>query len=220
MVLGRNGGFKSVTYGATKFISRFADPRDTGLYDDAVVVVDDPARENYECPDCGAAPGAQCVNKKGQSCATHRKRSSGRSRWEIERTQEAERVAHEEARAAEQWKRDMATPPAVGANIEIKRWRPVEPRHGNGFPISPNVSLLSELMPTVRLMALLRAALECLWRATTAAQSLLRVPIRLRRLPPVTSRKRSAPVKTTDPGQGIATRRIDIAQQLPSMSSR
>ncbi|MGV9334958.1 hypothetical protein [Nocardia sp. NPDC003726] len=137
VVLGRNGGFKSVTYGATKFISRFVDPRGTGLYDDAVVLVDDPARENYECPDCGAAPGAQCVNKKGQSCATHRKRSNGRSRWEIERTQEAERVAQEEARATEQWKRDMATPPAVGAIIEIKRWKPVEPPAWERVPDVP-----------------------------------------------------------------------------------
>lgn len=56
VVLGRNGGFKSVTYGATKFICRFVDPRGTGLYDDAVVVVDDLARENYECPDCGLCP--------------------------------------------------------------------------------------------------------------------------------------------------------------------
>ena len=81
VVLGRGGGFKSVTYGATKFFSRFVDPRGTGLYDDAVVVANGPAREGYECPVCGAAPGAQCVDTKGQPRATHGKRSEGRSRW-------------------------------------------------------------------------------------------------------------------------------------------
>ncbi|NMM92386.1 hypothetical protein B2J88_50530 [Rhodococcus sp. SRB_17] len=39
VVLGRNGGFKSVTYGATKFFSRFVDPQGTGLDDNAAVVV-------------------------------------------------------------------------------------------------------------------------------------------------------------------------------------
>lgn len=124
VVLGRNGGFKSVTYGATKFFSRFVDPRGTGLNDNAAVVVEDPARADYECPVCEAALGAQCVNKKGQLCATHRKRSQGRSRWEIERAQEADRIARREAQAVEQWERDMATPPVVGAVVEIKRWKP------------------------------------------------------------------------------------------------
>lgn len=48
--LGRNGGFRSVTYGTTKFIDRFVDPRGTGMYDDTVVVIDDPARQYHECP--------------------------------------------------------------------------------------------------------------------------------------------------------------------------
>ncbi|MDF3312916.1 hypothetical protein P3H15_49225 [Rhodococcus sp. T2V] len=59
VVLGRGGGFKSVTYGATRFFSRFVDPRGTGLYDDAVVVVDDPARADYECPGRLRVPGLQ-----------------------------------------------------------------------------------------------------------------------------------------------------------------
>lgn len=51
--LGRNGGFRSITYGTTKFIDRFVDPRGTGLYDDTVVVIDDPARQyHHECPVC------------------------------------------------------------------------------------------------------------------------------------------------------------------------
>lgn len=127
VVLGRNGGYQSVTYGSTKFVCRFVDPRGTGLYDDTAVVVDDPARENHQCPVCEAPPGVQCVSKKGQPCATHGKRSQGPSRWEIERAQEADRIAREEAQAAEQWKRAMATPPVVGALIEIKRWKPPEP---------------------------------------------------------------------------------------------
>ncbi|WP_410874605.1 hypothetical protein [Nocardia sp. A7] len=134
VVLGRNGGFKSVTYGAKKFLSRFLDPRGTGLYDDSVVVVDDPARENYECPVCEVPPGAPCVNKKRQPCSSHGKRSQGRSRWEIarvkaesERAQEAERVALEKSRAAEQRKREMATPPALGAVLEVMRWKMTEP---------------------------------------------------------------------------------------------
>jgi hypothetical protein len=123
VVLGRNGGFESVTYDAKKFVSRFVDPRGTGLYDDSVVVVHDPAKENYECPVCGAAPGEQCLNKKQQPCATHNKREQGRSRWEIEQAEAAARKAHEEAEAAEQWQRDMATPPATGAVLEIERWK-------------------------------------------------------------------------------------------------
>lgn len=51
----------------------------------------------------------------------HGKGSEGRSCWEIEWAQEADRIAREEA--AEQWKRDMATPPVVGAVIGIKRWK-------------------------------------------------------------------------------------------------
>ncbi|MFI6958218.1 hypothetical protein ACIBJI_32710 [Nocardia sp. NPDC050408] len=143
--LGRNGGFRSVTYGDKKFICRFVDPRGTGLYDDAVVVVDDPAKENCECPVCEAPPGAPCVDKKGQPRGTHQKRSQGRSRWdieraqeEIERKQEADRIAGEEALAAEQRKREMATPPAVGSLIEIKRWKPVEPPTWERVPDAPD----------------------------------------------------------------------------------
>ncbi|WP_433660722.1 hypothetical protein ACQPW1_00055 [Nocardia sp. CA-128927] len=143
--LGRNGGHKSVTYGATKFICRFVDPRGTGLYDDAVVVVDDPARENHECPVCEVPPGAQCADKKGQPRGTHQKRSQGRSRWdieqaqkEIERAQEAERIAREEAKAAEQWKREMAKPPVVGAVVEIKRWKLADPPTWERMPDVPD----------------------------------------------------------------------------------
>ena len=127
LVLGPNGGgFESVTYGVKKFISSFVDPRRTGLYDDSVVVVQDPTRENYECPACGAAPGEQCVNKKQQPCANHNKRKQGRSRWEIERAEAAAREALEEAEAAEQWQRDMAMPPAIGAVLAPvdHLWRP------------------------------------------------------------------------------------------------
>lgn len=56
VVLGPSGGFQSVSYGNKKFISRQVDPRRTGLYDEAVVVVNDPTRENFECPFCGAGP--------------------------------------------------------------------------------------------------------------------------------------------------------------------
>ncbi|MFI7003619.1 hypothetical protein [Nocardia sp. NPDC050175] len=143
--LGRNGGFRSVTYGTTKFICRFVDPRGTGLYDDAVVVIDDPARENHECPVCEVPPGAQCVDKKGQPRGTHQKRSHGRSSWDIERAQkvaeqaqEAERIAGEEAKAAELRTHEMAKPPVVGAVIEIKRWKPVEPPSWERRPDVPD----------------------------------------------------------------------------------
>ena len=122
LVVGRNGGFESVTYGETKFVSRFVDPRGTGLYTDAVVVVHDPTRDSYECPVCQAAPGEQCVNKKQQPCGNHSKRSQGRSRWEIERADAAAQAAREEAEAAEQRQREMATPPALAAVLEVKRW--------------------------------------------------------------------------------------------------
>lgn len=122
LVVGRNGGFESVTYGVTKFVSRFVDPRGTGLYDNSVVVVHDPARDDYECPVCQAAPGEQCANRKQQPCGTHSKRSQGRSRWEIERADSVARKAREEAEATEQWQRDMATPPALGAVLEVERW--------------------------------------------------------------------------------------------------
>lgn len=122
LVVGRNGGFQSVTYGGKKFVSRFVDPRGSGLYDDTVVVVHDPTRDNYECSVCQAAPGEQCVNKKQQPCGTHGKRSQGRDRWEIERAEAAARTAREEAEAAEQWQREMATPPSIGAVLEVKQW--------------------------------------------------------------------------------------------------
>lgn len=133
LVVGRNGGFESVTYGETKFICRFVDPRGTGLYDDTVVVVHDPARDDYECPVCQAAPGEQCLNKKKQQpCGTHGKRSQGRSRWEIERVDAAAKKAREEAEAAEQWQREMATPPAGGAVLEVKRWMPADDTASDG----------------------------------------------------------------------------------------
>ncbi|MBO0881625.1 MAG: hypothetical protein J2P17_15045 [Mycobacterium sp.] len=120
VVLGRNGGFRSVTYGDKKFVAKCVDPRGSGLYDDSVVVVDDPARDNYECPVCGAMPGEQCINKKKQPCSTHSKRSQGRSRWDIERAEVAAARQREEAREAEQWKRKMATPPAIGDVLEVE----------------------------------------------------------------------------------------------------
>lgn len=122
LVVGRNGGFESVTYGVTKFVSRFVDPRDTGLYDDTVIVVHDPARDDHECPVCQAPPGEQCVNKKKQPCGTHSKRFQGRWRWEIEEADAAARKAREEAEADEQWQHEMATPPPLGAVLEVKRW--------------------------------------------------------------------------------------------------
>ncbi|MGV9718535.1 hypothetical protein [Rhodococcus pyridinivorans] len=137
MELGPHSGFKSVTYGATKFLARSLDPRGTGLDNDAVLVVLDPLRENHECPVCNAAPGAQCVNKKRQPCTTHNRRSRGRSRWEIEQAQEADRNARQQARAAEQWEREMATPPVVGSVIEIKQWKPPEPPSWAWRPDTP-----------------------------------------------------------------------------------
>lgn len=131
VVLGRNGGFKSVTYGGKKFVAKCVDPRGSGLYDDSVVVVDDPARAHYECPVCGVAPGEQCVNKKKQPCGTHGKRSQGRSRWDIERAEAAAAKELEEVQAAEQWRRKMATPPAVGDVLEVER----EQETGQEFPV-------------------------------------------------------------------------------------
>jgi hypothetical protein len=122
VVLGRQGGFKSVTYGEKKFVSRFVDPRGTGLYDESVVVVDDPAREDHECPVCEAAPGEPCVDAKQRPRGTHNKRSQGRSRWDIERAEEGVRKAREEAEAAERMRRKVATPPAVGAVLEVHPW--------------------------------------------------------------------------------------------------
>lgn len=122
LVLGPQGGFKSVTYGAKKFVSGFVDPRRTGLYDESVVVVDDPTRDNYECPVCDAPPGVTCRNKKQEPCGTHAKRSQGRPRWEIERAERAAREALERAEADVQRKRDMATPPGIGTVLEVKRW--------------------------------------------------------------------------------------------------
>ncbi|MFE3280685.1 hypothetical protein [Nocardia sp. NPDC059239] len=96
--------------------------------------MDDPAREHQECPVCGVAPGAPCVNEKSQPRGTHRKRSEGRYRWdieraqqELERAQEADRIAREKAEAAEQRKRELAVPPTVGTVVEVKRWKSAEP---------------------------------------------------------------------------------------------
>lgn len=123
IVLGPQGGFKSVTYGTKKFICSFVDPRRTGLYDESIVVVDDPTRNNYECQICAAVPGAPCTNKKQQPCGTHAKRSQGRSRWDIERAELAAREAQEQAAAKAQWRRDMATPPVIGAVLKVKYWQ-------------------------------------------------------------------------------------------------
>jgi 1,2-phenylacetyl-CoA epoxidase PaaB subunit len=121
VVLGRQGGFQSVAYGTKKFVCKFVDPRGTGLYGGSVVVVNDPVKDDHECPVCEAAPGEQCVDDKGQPRGTHRKRREGRSRWEIERAEAEARAAQEKAEAAAQWERDMATPPALGAAVEIER---------------------------------------------------------------------------------------------------
>ena len=118
LVVGPQGGFKSVTYGEQKFVSRWVDPRATGLYEDSVVVVQDPIRENYECQVCGAAPGEQCMDDRQQPRGTHNKRRQGRDRWEIERAETTARKAREEAEAAEHWQCKMATPPAIGAALE------------------------------------------------------------------------------------------------------
>ena len=129
MVVGPQGGFKSVTYGEQKFVSRWVDPRGTGLYEDSVVGVLDAIRENYECPVCGAGPGAHCVDNRQQPRGTHNKRRQGRGRWEIERAEAAARKAREEAEAAEQWQREMATPPAIGAVLAAESlWRPDFPK--------------------------------------------------------------------------------------------
>jgi hypothetical protein len=119
--LGPQGGFKTVTYGTTKFMSRFVDPRGTGMYDESVVIVPDPTRDTYECPVCGAAPGEQCVNKDQQPRSTHNKRHEGRRRWEIERAAAEAQKAHEEAEAAEQRRRKLAIPPAIGAVLAPER---------------------------------------------------------------------------------------------------
>ena len=116
--LGPQGGFRSVTYGTNKFVCSFVDPRGTKLYEDSVVVVSDPTRDNHECPACGAVPGEQCINNKKQPCGTHRKRSQGRTRWAIERAEDAARKAREDAEAAERWRHDMATPPEIGTVLE------------------------------------------------------------------------------------------------------
>lgn len=120
VVLGRQGGFKSVTYGDKKFLSRCVDPRGTNLFDDSVVVIDDPVRDNHECPVCGAAPGHECVDTKDQPHSSHAKRKHGRSRWEIEQATAAEPKRQEEALAAAEWDQKMATPPAIGATLEIE----------------------------------------------------------------------------------------------------
>lgn len=121
LIVGPQGGFKSVTYGEQKFVSRCVDPRGTGLYEDSVVVVHDPIRENYECPVCGAAPADQCLDDRQRPRGTHNNRRHGRDRWEIERAETAARKAREDAEAAEKWQREMATAPAIGAVLERGR---------------------------------------------------------------------------------------------------
>ena len=134
VVLGLNGGFKSVTYGDKKFVSRRVDPRGSGLYDDSVVVIDDPVRDDHECPVCRVAPGEQCTDEKKQPRSSHRKRRQGRNRWEIERAEAAAAKQREESLAAGEWARKMATAPALGDVVEVEnrkyedfRWVPVDP---------------------------------------------------------------------------------------------
>lgn len=129
VVLGPSGGFQSVTYGDKKFISRQVDPRRTGLYDEAVVAVKDPTRENFECLFCEAAPGESCLNRKQEPCGTHHERRQGRSRWEIERAVEEAERERQEAAVAELWQREMAEPPAIGTVLTPaeRSWRPQLP---------------------------------------------------------------------------------------------
>lgn len=123
VVVGRQGGFQSVTYGTEKFVCRFVDPRGSCLYDDSVVKVNDPVRDNHECPACGAEPGCCCTNDKGHERSNHRKRSDGRTRWEIERAEAEARAAREKAEAALQWEGEMSRPPEHGSRLELKRWK-------------------------------------------------------------------------------------------------
>ena len=134
VVLGLNGGFQSVTYGDKKFVSRQVDPRGSGLYDDSVVKIDDPVRDDHECPVCGVAPGAPCIDDKEQPRGSHRKRREGRSRWEIERAEATAAKLREESLAAEAWAQQMATAPALGDVVEIEKqkyenfnWIPLDP---------------------------------------------------------------------------------------------
>ena len=53
----------------------------------------------------------------------------GRSGWEIEQAEAEARAASEEAEAVEQWQRDLATPPAIGAELA-----PVKHQWVPGFP--------------------------------------------------------------------------------------
>lgn len=124
IVLGRNGGFKSVTYGDKKFVSRQLDPRGSGPYDDSIVVIDDPVLDNHECPVCRAVPGERCIDERKQLRSSHRKRSQGRTRWEIERA-EAEAARQRKASlAAEEWARKMAIAPTIGGGVvEVDNWR-------------------------------------------------------------------------------------------------
>ncbi|TDD53847.1 hypothetical protein E1263_27525 [Kribbella antibiotica] len=123
VIVGRQGGFQSVTYGTKKFVCRLVDPRGSGLYDDSIVLVNDPIRDNHECLACGAAPGAPCLNDKGHDRGNHRNRSDGRTRWDIEKAENEARAAREKAEAAQQWEQDMATPPELRGPLGLKRWK-------------------------------------------------------------------------------------------------
>lgn len=137
VVLGLNRGFKSVTYGDKKFVSRRVDPRGSGLYDDSVVVIHDPVRDDHECPVCGVAPGEQCIDEKKQPRSSHRKRRQGLSRWEIARAEAAAAKQRVESLAAEEWARKTAIAPAPGEVVEVENrkfeglhWVPIDPdRH-------------------------------------------------------------------------------------------
>lgn len=53
----------------------------------------------------------------------------GRSRWDIEQAEAEATKKRAEAEAAEQWKRDMATPPAIGDVLEIEKRKLYENYH-------------------------------------------------------------------------------------------
>lgn len=119
--VGLQGGFQTVTYGTTKFTCKFLDPRGAIPYDESVVSVNDPIKDDHECPVCDAVPGAPCLDEKAQPRNSHRKRRDGRTHREIETAQAEQRAALEKAEASERWQREMATPPAAGTVVEVKR---------------------------------------------------------------------------------------------------
>jgi hypothetical protein len=129
-----------VTYCAKKFVCPFVGPRGTGLYDDAVVVVHDPNRENYETPGLQSCARRAMRGHEAAAVLHTTSGSRGRSRWEIEQAEIEVRKAREEAEVAQQGQRDMATPPAIGAEVASVDylWRP-------DFPNRFTVELLTPL---------------------------------------------------------------------------